>query len=234
MWLRPNFSFWNEVFSFLWIILHKKKCMTVVLRPKGFIQLILIVITIQGQGHRRVGVAMVPRYLIYWWSNIYLIGRFAIVKSLSLLLVWWIKLILSCDQAAPRTLLSVHLSIHPSVCLSHLFRNAPFVVSWNFQELLINVMPMQKVKVMSKVKVTEVKTIFAPIWTFPVCNSSLNSHMATKYLQWHRRGALLFHDIICQISRSHRLKNQFGFHLRLQGPSQLSNPTDFPCYSLSL
>ena len=32
----------------------------------------------------------------------------------------------------------------------------------------------------SKVKVTEVKTNFAPIWWFPDCNSSLNSPMAMK------------------------------------------------------
>ena len=33
----------------------------------------------------------------------------------------------------------------------------------------------------SKVKETEVKTNFAPIWTFLDCNSSLNSQMATKW-----------------------------------------------------
>ena len=33
----------------------------------------------------------------------------------------------------------------------------------------------------SKVKVTEVKTNFAPIWVFPENNSSLNSQMAMKW-----------------------------------------------------
>ena len=34
---------------------------------------------------------------------------------------------------------------------------------------------------MSKVKVTEVKTNFAPIWAFPDCNLSLNLHMGMKW-----------------------------------------------------
>ena len=42
----------------------------------------------------------------------------------------------------------------------------------------------------SEVKVTEVKTNFGPIWTCLYRNSSLNSHMATKW--WHRKCALLF------------------------------------------
>ena len=44
----------------------------------------------------------------------------------------------------------VHLSVRPSVCLSHLFDYVPNIVSsWNFQELL----PMTKVRSMQKVKV---------------------------------------------------------------------------------
>ena len=45
---------------------------------------------------------------------------------------------------------------------------------------------------------------------FPDCNSSLNWLMLwndTKSLKKHRRGALLFFKVICQISRSHRIKN---------------------------
>ena len=49
-------------------------------------------------------------------------------------------------------------------------------------------------------------------WAFPDCNSSLNTQRwLQKYaqsLKWHRRGALLFSEIIHQISRSHRPKNQ--------------------------
>ena len=33
----------------------------------------------------------------------------------------------------------------------------------------------------SNIKIKEVKTNFSPIWTFPDCNSSLNSHMAMKW-----------------------------------------------------
>ena len=52
----------------------------------------------------------------------------------------------SCDQAARRTLSSVH----PSVCLLHLFHNVPVIVSsWNFQELL----KLRKVMTTKMVKV---------------------------------------------------------------------------------
>ena len=55
--------------------------------------------------------------------------------------------------------------VGPSVRLSHISHNALVIVSsWNCQELLplTNAMSMQK----AKVKVTEVKTNFAPIWVF--------------------------------------------------------------------
>ena len=59
-------------------------------------------------------------------------------------------IVFSCDQAAIWLVLSVCLSVGPSVCLSHLFHHVPIIVSsWNFQELLpwSKVMSMQKVKV---------------------------------------------------------------------------------------
>ena len=59
----------------------------------------------------------------------------------------------------------------------------------------------------SKVKVTKVKTYFIPLWAFPDCNSSLNSHVQS--FQWHRRGARLFFAVILQISRSQGLKNHW-------------------------
>ena len=52
----------------------------------------------------------------------------------------------------------------------------------------------------SKVKVTEVKINFALIWAFADCNSSSNSHMATK------RCKMMLSNVICQISRSHSTK----------------------------
>ena len=58
---------------------------------------------------------------------------------------------------------------------------------------------------------------FDPNWAFPDCNSSLNWPMALKWckklksLTYHRRGALLFLKVICQISRSHGTNNRrFG------------------------
>ena len=51
-------------------------------------------------------------------------------------------------------------------------------------------------------------------------------------LKQHRRGALLFFKVIHQISRSHGLKNwRFESNLRLLGRSQLSNPSDSPCFN---
>ena len=79
----------------------------------------------------------------------------------------------SCDQAA----LWMVQSVHPSVCLSHLFDYVPIIVSSrNFQELL----PMTEVMSMQKVKVIKIVE-FDPNWPFPDCNSSLNTPMATKW-----------------------------------------------------
>ena len=41
------------------------------------------------------------------------------------------------------------------------------------------------------------------IWAFPDCNSNLNSLMTMKWcikLEWHRRGVLLFFNVISEIS----------------------------------
>ena len=48
--------------------------------------------------------------------------------------------------------------------------------------------------------------VFDPNWAFPDCNSSLNSPMAMKWCTKHIRGALLFFEVIHQISRSHGTK----------------------------
>ena len=51
---------------------------------------------------------------------------------------------------------------------------------------------------------------FWPELAFPDCSSSLNPQMARNYvysLKWHRRDALLFFAVICQISMSHGPKN---------------------------
>ena len=50
-------------------------------------------------------------------------------------------------------------------------------------------------------------------------------------LTWYRRSALLFFEVIHQISRSHGRKNwRFESNLRLLGRPQLSNPSDLPCF----
>ena len=59
-------------------------------------------------------------------------------------------------------------SVHPSVCLSHLFHYVPIIVSsWNFQELLpmTKMMSMQKVKVRGQRSRSQVKTPFSRFQT---------------------------------------------------------------------
>ena len=97
--------------------------------------------------------------------------------------------IFSCDQAALWMVfsvrLSVCLSVCPSVCpsvrLSHLFDYVPIIVSsWNFQELShwTRVRSMQKVKVRGQRSRSQRSR---PKFSFPDCNSSLNSHMMMKW-----------------------------------------------------
>ena len=77
-----------------------------------------------------------------------------------------------CDQAALWMVFSVRLS----VCLSHLFDYVPIIVSsWNFQELShwTRVRSMQKVKVRGQRSRSQRSR---PNFSFPDCNSSLNSH----------------------------------------------------------
>ena len=85
--------------------------------------------------------------------------------------------VLSCDLAALKTLLSVR----PSVC--HTFSTK--FLSSHHHDFFRSYYHWQKScpfkRSRSKVKVTEVKGNFAPIWAFPECNSSLNVQMATKW-----------------------------------------------------
>ena len=106
------------------------------------------------------------------------------------------SLLFSCDQAAlwmvfsvrlsvcPSVRLSVcpsvRLSVCPSVRLSHLFDYVPIIVSsWNFQELShwTRVRSVQKVKVRGQRSRSQRSR---PKFSFPDCNSSLNSHMMIK------------------------------------------------------
>ena len=73
------------------------------------------------------------------------------------------------------------LSVCPSVRLSHLFDYVPIIVSsWNFQELShwTRVRSMQKVKVRGQRSRSQRSR---PKFSFPDCNSSLNSHMMMKW-----------------------------------------------------
>ena len=85
--------------------------------------------------------------------------------------------IFSCDQAALWMVFSVRLSVR----LSHLFDYVPIIVSsWNFQELShwTRVRSMQKVKVRGQRSRSQRSR---PKFSFPDCNSSLNSHMMMKW-----------------------------------------------------
>ena len=93
--------------------------------------------------------------------------------------------IFSCDQAALWMVFSVRLSVCPSVRLSvrlsHLFDYVTIIVSsWNFQELShwTRVRSMQKVKVRGQRSRSQRSR---PKFSFPDCNSSLNSHMMMKW-----------------------------------------------------
>ena len=59
----------------------------------------------------------------------------------------------------------------------------------------------------SKVKVTEVKTQFSCFWTVTPLWNHIWWRNDVQHLMWHRRCALLFFKVICQISRSHRTKH---------------------------
>ena len=80
-----------------------------------------------------------------------------------------------CPSVRP----SVCLSVCPSVRLSHLFDYVPIIVSsWNFQELS----HWTRVRSMQKVRGQRSRSQRSrPKFSFPDCNSSLNSHMMMKW-----------------------------------------------------
>ena len=146
-------------------------------------------------------------YLNQWWSSLlphacvtwYIRGKLdyhckqlsgqgylltiMLVISINIALAFNISLLLifSCDQAALQMVFSVCLSVCPSVRLSHLFDYVPIIVSsWNFQELShwTRVRSMQKVKVRGQRSRSQRSR---PNFSFPDCNSSLNSHMMMKW-----------------------------------------------------
>ena len=125
--------------------------------------------------------------------------------------------IFSCDQAAiwlvQSVRLSVRLSVRPSVCLSV----TPFSPCSHHRIIMkfSGVITMVKSNVhakgqgqRSKVKVTEFNTQLSRFRTLtPVWIHIWQWNHAHSWKQ-HRRGALLFFKVICQISRSHSSKNR--------------------------
>ena len=104
--------------------------------------------------------------------------------------------VFSCDQAALRMAISVCLSVCPSVCDTFL---TMFLSSYHHEIFVTN----DKSDVHAKEVKGQGHRGQHTTWPFPDCNSSLNSHMMMKWCTEHRRGALLFFKVICQISRSH-------------------------------
>ena len=99
------------------------------------------------------------------------------------------------------------MSIRPSVRLWHLFYNVPVIESsWKFQQLLPltkDVHAKGQVRGL-KVKVTEVKTKlpqFGRFWTVTPVGIHTWLRNDAQSLQWHRRGALLFFEVIREIPR---------------------------------
>ena len=82
---------------------------------------------------------------------------------------------------------------------------------------------------------------FDPNWAFPDCNSSLNSPMAmkccTKLETAKERCPFVFqgHPSNFKVTRykTSSISTQIG-HFRTIGRSQLSNPSDLPCYRSSV
>ena len=77
--------------------------------------------------------------------------------------------------------MAAEIKFSEDVRLSHLFDYVPIIVSsWNFQELShwTRVRPIQKVKVRGQRSRSQRSR---PKFSFPDCNSSLNSHMMMKW-----------------------------------------------------
>ena len=129
-----------------------------------------------------------PVWIQIWWRNhayglmILRRGALLFLAATKQLYEWYFL------SVCPSVRLSVRLSVCPSVCLSvcpsvrlsHLFDYVPIIVSsWNFQELShwTRVRSMQKVKVRGQRSRSQRSR---PKFSFPDCNSSLDSHMMIK------------------------------------------------------
>ena len=128
------------------------------------------------------------------------------------------------DQAALWMVMCVRPSIHPSVCLpiTHFSQCLPHRIITKFSGVITIYKGDAKSQGhRSKVKVTLIKTTFAQIWEFPTMSPVwIHSWLRNdaQCFKWHRRGALLFLDVIRQISRSLGPKKLYDFAPKLAFP----------------
>ena len=87
---------------------------------------------------------------------------------------------ISCDQAALRTLLSVHTYVHLSVCDTFSQCSCHRIIMQFSGVITIGVMCMQKGQA-QRSRSQRSKQILSQFRAYPDGNSSLNSHMATKW-----------------------------------------------------
>ena len=120
--------------------------------------------------------------------------------------------------------------------------NSPMGTKWRTKlEVALKRCPIVFQGHLSNLKVTRLKKIveFDPNWAYPDCNSSLNSPMAMKYCTKletaKERCPIVFqgHPSNFKVTRdeSSPILTQIG-RFRTIGRSQLSNPSDLPCYIL--
>ena len=140
-----------------------------------------------------------------------------------------------CYQAALWMVQSVCSSICPSICLSYLFHYVNIIVSWNFQDLL----SMTKVRSIQKSR-SEVK-VQGHRGEKPnlVVSGSLPQFKFTDgYEMMHKAWSSIENMPYCFSRSSIKLQGHTGWKIndliliwvRLLGRSQLSNPSDLPCF----
>ena len=111
--------------------------------------------------------------------------------------------------------------------------------AWNSKEEMPYRFPRSSVKFQGHTALKIVE--FDPNWEFPECNSSLNSPMAmkccTKLETAKKRCPIVFqgHPSNFKVTRykTSPILTQIG-RFRTVGQSQLSNPSDLPCFSMTM
>ena len=148
-----------------------------------------------------------PIYDQYWqqaitWANVTQICVTIWLHKASELTHWpprrcWS--IFSCDQAALWVVQSVRLSVRLSVCHTFLtmflslYHHEIFSSDYHWQEVKVRSPRSRSQRSKPNLAVTPVRIHIWP-WNY------------VQSLMWHRRVALLFFNVICQISNSHCTK----------------------------